>query len=238
MTAISGLISSVALGKVGYYQPFLWFGAVLATVGSAMIHTLQLSSPAAHYIGYQVIAGIGVGAALQVPLIVAQGISSRADMAVAVSSTLCKFSTDSVRLHIVTLLTTSVSQFIGGTIGVSSSQAIMNNRMVAQLPPPLGARVLEAGATGLRQAFPNPQILQEVINAYMVGLKNAWSFSIAMGCMAFLVASAAEWKSIRASNVEARNTGSAAIQRATEQSSQQAVQRRLKDIGVAWLGPA
>jgi hypothetical protein len=114
----------------------------------------------------------------------------------------------------------------------------MNNRMVAQLPPPLGARVLEAGATGLRQAFPNPQILQEVINAYMVGLKNAWSFSIAMGCMAFLVASAAEWKSIRASNVEARNTGSAAIQRATEQSSQQAVQRRLKDIGMAWLGPA
>lgn len=96
-TAISGLISSVAIGKIGYYQPFLWFGAALAIVGSAMIYTLQISSPAAHYIGYQVIAGIGVGAAIQVPLIVAQGISSRADMAVAVSSILCKFSTDLVR---------------------------------------------------------------------------------------------------------------------------------------------
>jgi MFS transporter, DHA2 family, glioxin efflux transporter len=97
ITAISGLISSVAIGKVGYYQPFLWVGAFLATVGSGMIYTLQISSPAAHYIGYQVIAGIGIGAALQVPLIVAQGISSRADMAVAVSSILCKFSTDLVR---------------------------------------------------------------------------------------------------------------------------------------------
>ena len=90
MTAISSIISSAAIGKVGYYQPFLWSGAVLATVGSALIYTLQISSPAAHYIGYQVIAGIGIGAAIQAPFIVAQRISSRADMAVTVSLALCK----------------------------------------------------------------------------------------------------------------------------------------------------
>jgi hypothetical protein len=136
------------------------------------------------------------------------------------------------------LLKTSVSQFVGGTIGVSSSQAIMNNRMVAQLPPPLGARVLEAGAAGLRQAFPNPQILQDVLNAYMIGLKDAWIFSIVMGGMAFVVASAAEWRSIRANNVEARNAGSAAMRRAAEQWSRQAIQPRPRDIGLVWLGPA
>ncbi|KAL1988858.1 hypothetical protein VTN96DRAFT_7742 [Rasamsonia emersonii] len=191
MPAISGLISSTAIGKVGYYSSFLFFGAVLATVGSAMIYTLQISSPAAHYLGYQVIAGIGVGAAMQVPLIVAQAISSRADTAVAVSSVLCKSSPNHPLVDIL-LLTTSVSQFVGGTIGVSSSQAIMNNRMVAQLPPQLGARVLQAGATGLREAFPDPQILQDVLNAYMIGLRDAWIFSIAMGGMSFLVAFAAE----------------------------------------------
>ena len=114
----------------------------------------------------------------------------------------------------------------------------MNNRIIAQLPSPLAARVLEAGATGLRQAFPNPQILQDVLNAYMVGLKDAWIFSIVMGGMAFVVASAAERKSIRANNAEARNTGSAAVQQAAEQWSQQAVQPRPRDIGLAWLGPA
>jgi hypothetical protein len=77
----------------------------------------------------------------------------------------------------------------------------MNNRMVAQLPPPLGARVLDAGAAGLRQAFPNNQILQDVLNAYMIGLKSAWIFSIAMGGMAFVVASMADWKSIQNNNV-------------------------------------
>jgi hypothetical protein len=74
--------------------------------------------------------------------------------------------------------------------------------------------VFEAGATGLRQAFPNPQILQGVLNAHMIGLKDAWIFSIVMGGMALVVASAAEWKSIQANNVEARNTGSAAMQQA------------------------
>ena len=91
MVAMSGLISAVVIGKLGYYQTFLWFGAVLATVGSAMIYTLQISSPAVHYIGYQIIAGVGAGAALQAPLIVAQRISSRADMAIALSSTRRKF---------------------------------------------------------------------------------------------------------------------------------------------------
>jgi murein endopeptidase len=42
----------------------------------------------------------------------------------------------------------------------------------------------------------------------MIGLKDAWVFSIVMGGMALVVASAAEWKSIQANNVEARNTGS------------------------------
>jgi hypothetical protein len=110
--------------------------------------------------------------------------------------------------------------------------------MVAQLPPPLGARVLEAGATGLRQAFPNPQILQDVLNAYMVGLKDAWIFSIVMGGMAFVVASAAEWRSIRANNVEARNTGSAAMRQDAGKWSRQVVQPRPRDIGLTWLGPA
>lgn len=60
------------------------------TVGSAMIYTLEVDSPAAHYVGYQVIAGIGMGLVIQVPVIVAQSISARPDMAVTVAMILCK----------------------------------------------------------------------------------------------------------------------------------------------------
>lgn len=84
----------------------------------------------------------------------------------------------------------------------------MNNRLIAALPsdnPAISAsRVLTAGATGLRQAFPNPQDLAAVVNAYMVGLKDAWIWSIALSGAAFLVAFGAEWKSIKVDDIKAR----------------------------------
>jgi MFS transporter, DHA2 family, glioxin efflux transporter len=84
----------------------------------------------------------------------------------------------------------------------------MNNRLIAALPsdnPAISAaRVLTAGATGLREAFPNPQDLMAVVNAYMVGLKDAWIWSAVLSGAAFLVAFAAEWKSIKPDNIKAR----------------------------------
>lgn len=55
-----------------------------------MIYTLQVDSGPAQWIGYQVIAGIGQGSAIQVPLIIAQTTSSQEDIAVAVGCVLCK----------------------------------------------------------------------------------------------------------------------------------------------------
>jgi MFS transporter, DHA2 family, glioxin efflux transporter len=55
-----------------------------------MIYTLDLNSPASHWIGYQVLAGIGTGITVQLPVIVAQAISTRPDMSVTVGIALCK----------------------------------------------------------------------------------------------------------------------------------------------------
>jgi hypothetical protein len=60
--------------------------------------------------------------------------------------------------------------------------------------------VLAAGATGLRQAFPNPKDLAAVVTSYMIGLKAAWVFSIAMSGAAFIAAFAGEWRSINEKN--------------------------------------
>jgi hypothetical protein len=58
------------------------------------------------------------------------------------------------------------------------------------------AHVLAAGAQGLRQAFPNPKDLAAVLTSYLIGLKAAWVFSIAMSGAAFITAFAGEWRSI------------------------------------------
>ena len=83
---------------------------------------------------------------------------------------------------------------------MSTGQAILNNRLIDTLPVGNSvvtpAHVLTAGATGLRQAFPNPQDLAAVVASYMIGLKDAWVFTTAMGGAAFIAAFAAEWRSI------------------------------------------
>jgi hypothetical protein len=52
---------------------------------------LDINSPSSKYIGYQIVAGIGGGLPIQVPVIVAQAISARADVSVTMSTIMCKF---------------------------------------------------------------------------------------------------------------------------------------------------
>ena len=55
-----------------------------------MIYSFDIGSSSAKIIGYQVIAGAGNGIIVQVPVIVAQATSSRRDMAISISTILCK----------------------------------------------------------------------------------------------------------------------------------------------------
>jgi len=84
----------------------------------------------------------------------------------------------------------AVFQFVAGAIGVSSAQSIFNNRLIANLPlyaPDMTAdKVLAVGAYGLRGAFTDVQ-LPGVLQCYMIGLRGAWAFSIALSGMTFLI---------------------------------------------------
>lgn len=87
--ALFSLISSILVGKLGYYQGFLWVGAIFATVGAGFIYTLEPTSKANAYIGYQVLVSIGSGIVVQLPVIVAQVISPPVDVAITVAIILC-----------------------------------------------------------------------------------------------------------------------------------------------------
>lgn len=89
--SIFTMFGAGAVGKAGWIQPFLIAGAVLATIGGGLIYTFDIGTPVKTFVGYQIIAGIGVGLGIQVPIITAQTISSRRDMPVASSNMLCKY---------------------------------------------------------------------------------------------------------------------------------------------------
>lgn len=188
--SIFTMFGAGAVGKLGWIQPFLIAGAALATVGGGLIHMFDIGTSVGKFVGYQIIAGVGVGLGIQVPIITAQTVSTRRDMPVASSNML-------------------FFQFVGAATGVACGQSIFNNQLIAALPrlaPDVDASaVLRAGAYGLARTFPDPKQLEEVLKSYIVGLRAAWAFSIALSGMAVLVAFLPRWENIN--KVRAANSG-------------------------------
>ena len=85
------VISGGTLGAVGYFAPFLIIGAAISTVGIGIIYTLDLSSPSSQWIGYQILAGIGLGLCFQVPIMVGQALASPEDVSAITAILLCEF---------------------------------------------------------------------------------------------------------------------------------------------------
>lgn len=88
---------------------------------------------------------------------------------------------------------------MGGTVFVSSAQAVFSNSLLRALaiysPDVNAGQVLAIGATELKTQF-SQDILPKILHSYMVGLKDAFLFgTIVAGC-AFLASWIAPIKSI------------------------------------------
>lgn len=64
------------------YLPLLHAGTLLATAGAALLTTLRPDSPPAHWAGYQVVYGLGLGLCFQVPNVAAETVLHEADVPV------------------------------------------------------------------------------------------------------------------------------------------------------------
>lgn len=56
-----GIIAGISVAKSGRYRPQLWLSWVALIIASALFTTLDADSKRSLYIGYQVIAGLGLG---------------------------------------------------------------------------------------------------------------------------------------------------------------------------------
>jgi hypothetical protein len=147
---------------------------------------LKVDSSPAKWIGYQLIAGIGSGACVQLPFIAIQVVLSRKDMPIG----------NAVGIFFNSL---------GGAISISIAQNIFSNTLIKQLPihapgvSPL--LVMMAGATHVREVVPR-ESLDGVLVAYNMACTHAYILSIACGGLAFAVSWLFEWKSVKGTKLE------------------------------------
>ncbi|KAJ7165596.1 major facilitator superfamily transporter [Mycena crocata] len=183
---ISSLIAGGIITVIGYYTPFVIFSSILMAVGAGLISTFNPTTGHAHWIGFQVIYGFGVGFGMQQPIMAAQTVLSLQDIPTGTS--LIMF-----------------MQTLGGALFVSVGQNVFTNKLVSglmsQVPGVNPSIVLNAGATSLRNAI-DAQYLPAVLAVYNQALVSAYYVSVAMACLSLAGALALEWKSVKGKNIE------------------------------------
>ncbi|KAI4616461.1 uncharacterized protein J4E87_008727 [Alternaria ethzedia] len=186
---VSITLSSILIGGlitlVGWYAPFMWFGSAIFAIGAGMLYTLTVHSPPAQWIGYQILAGIGAGAGVQIPFVAVQVVTNAKDMPTANA---CVMFFNS----------------LGGALSISIAQNIFVNTLKKEVPryaEGFDARVVaEAGATNLRGVVPG-DVLPGVLHGYNNAIVTAFILAIATSSVAFFVSLGMEQKSVKGKKI-------------------------------------
>lgn len=172
-SSVFAIISGLVISVTGEFQGVMVVGNILLTIGSGLMYSLDVGSPAREWIGYQLPVGIGLGLSVQVAIIVCQSLVKPADLS-PVSAIALFF------------------QLLAGAVWLSIAQVLFGNRLVRDLTAAFGSSVkahdiFRAGPAGMRGILSHDE-LNVAIRAYMAGLKDAYAVSIALGSVASVVA--------------------------------------------------
>ncbi|KAL7919084.1 MFS general substrate transporter [Trichoderma austrokoningii] len=174
---LASLTSSAVIQNTGIAKPWLPFGAALATVASGLFYTLDVGSSKGTWIGFQLLAGIGWGSNIQVPMIIAQGTSDPADLSLITGIVL-------------------FFQTAGGAIFISAAQGSLVAKLISELPskaPSVDpAMVVAAGATGIRGVFP-AEVIPGILESYLSGIKVAFAIMIGGAGFATVTSVIGKW---------------------------------------------
>ncbi|KAJ4298041.1 hypothetical protein N0V90_005940 [Kalmusia sp. IMI 367209] len=177
-------------------QPYQLMSALLMTAGMALFYTLEAESSKARYIGPEVLFGFGLGLGSQVPMTAVQGFSTLENVASSTAIMLSEYSAVARR----TMLTEiPACQAISGAYFVPVAQSIWANRMLHELQavaPNLDVgTVISTGASEIQHVFKGGDLVA-VVDAYMVGIKDVFAFSLACSAFAVLLALAIPMKKL------------------------------------------
>ncbi|KAK4539779.1 hypothetical protein LTR36_010367 [Oleoguttula mirabilis] len=170
-SSLFAIAAGIIISTTGEYQALMLMASTLICIGSGLMYTLNVGSGDGEWVGYQVIAGVGLGLSVQVAVIVCQGVADPKDLSEA--SALALF-----------------FQLLGGAIFVSVAQSLFTNKLLSSLSRSVTSvspgMVVGAGATGLRDILSGTE-LQSAIEGYTVGLQAAFTLSVALAGAGVLV---------------------------------------------------
>ena len=184
LVVASGIVGAL-VSYFGFYTPFLIGSTAIFAVGAGLITTYNAEMADATWIGFQILAGAGLGAGFQIPQAAVQTVLDQKDIPVG-SSALIFF------------------QNLGGSIFVSVGQSVFQNGLsqaLKELAPSVDpALIFSTGATGLKQALEKvgqSSAWPSVLLAYTRGLQDAFKVGMGLGLGGLLATLFFEWRSVK-----------------------------------------
>jgi hypothetical protein len=89
---IATVCSGIGITVTGRPMPFMVAAGVLSSIGVGLLYTLTIGSSSAKWIGYQVLAGLGLGLGFQVPVSAVQATLSQIDIPSGSAMIICEYS--------------------------------------------------------------------------------------------------------------------------------------------------
>lgn len=176
----SALGAGIFISATGLSTAVMVGGSTIATLGCGLCYLFGLHTSTGVWVGIQIVAGLGLGAAFQTPIIVGQVSVKETDLPSATAMIL-NFQT------------------VGGAIWVSATQAVFVNTMLNSLPtlaPTVDPmQVVATGAGQLREVFESEQ-LAGVLASYLKGLRAAYVLSCAVVGTSFVIGLFVPWEKL------------------------------------------
>ncbi|XHF98452.1 hypothetical protein AWENTII_002001 [Aspergillus wentii] len=186
LSQVVGVGVSGGLAKmIRYYNPIFFAGSIMLATAVGLYTTFTVSStPDSHWLGFQILQGMGVGLGSQMPLLMVQTILEPTPKHIPMGIALVMF-----------------GQFFGSSISQGISGSIFQNQLISQLENHAGLnpaqvhQLLSAGSSRLQQNAHNafPQLVPLVLEAYNHAVTGVFWVPLTASIMGFIAALGIEW---------------------------------------------
>ncbi|KAI9644741.1 hypothetical protein NHQ30_006768 [Ciborinia camelliae] len=180
---ISACIAPALGGALTDHAPYIIAGTMLSTVGCGLLTTITLDTSTFIWAAFEIIIGMGLGLAMQLPYTALQIVLNEADLATA----------------------NAVAVFfnqLGGALGLSISQALLLTSLQTNIPllvPSISPEaIIKTGAVNLDRLTTDPAVLLEIRGAWGAAVRVIFKFVLTASAMSIPFAALLEQLNVHA----------------------------------------
>ncbi|KAI1324143.1 MFS general substrate transporter [Xylariaceae sp. FL0255] len=177
---IGSTLSGVFTQKVGYYVPAMIASPSLLAAGQGLMSTFAVNTGSSHWIGFQVVAGFGLGLGMQASSLAAQAVLPMPDVPIGIAIMF-------------------FAQQLGGGIFTSVGQNLLSTYLVSHLDGIPGINPSEVTSEGATQLVSSvaPQYQLEVREVYNRAISRIFLTAMGVALVAVVSALFMEWKNVK-----------------------------------------